>query len=377
MSQYIEPYVLFVLGIIICKYSITDTFSIILMLCAIIMISTRIVIRNHKFDTFIGVLAIIIAIVFPQYLAFIPAIAYSTIFNKNYHISIAYLIPLLVLAINDFSSYIIVWLLYAALSIYMAYNATLKSNLFEQVKTLRDTAVEHELALKSQNQQLIESQNDQIYIATLQERNRIAREIHDNVGHMLSSSILQVGALIAVTNAQSNKYKNEVASNPEVSNSFDAIANLLSTLKDTLNTAMDNIRNSVHDLHDESVDLKQSITNLCDQFTFCPITLHCEVSKFIPKEIKYCFITITKEALNNIIKHSNATHVDVTIKEHPGFYQLLIEDNGKNKIGSNPDDLVGNGIGLNNMQERVSKLNGILHIQTDKGFRIFISIPKK
>ena len=52
--------------------------------------------------------------------------------------------------------------------------------------------------LQEKNKNLMEKQDYEIYLATLRERNRIAREIHDNVGHMPSRSILQMGALITI-----------------------------------------------------------------------------------------------------------------------------------------------------------------------------------
>ena len=216
--------------------------------------------------------------------------------------------------------------------------------------------METELILKEKNRHLLESQNDQIYIATLKERNRIAREIHDNVGHMLSRSILQVGALLAICKD-------------------DTLKPHLNTLKETLDTAMTSIRNSVHDLHDESIDLQHSLCNLTENFAFCPVHLDCEISKHLPKEIKYCFLTIVKEALNNTMKHSNASKITIKVKEHPAFYQLLVEDNGT--IGADKKPLAdSSGMGLLNMKERVHSLNGIIHIRTEDGFRIFVSVPK-
>ena len=53
------------------------------------------------------------------------------------------------------------------------------------------------------------------------------------------------------------------------------------------------------------------------------------MSEIIPNKIKYCFATIIKEALSNVIKHSNATAVKIVLREHPALYQLCIEDNGK------------------------------------------------
>ena len=71
-------------------------------------------------------------------------------------------------------------------------NARLEGELIR----LRDTSTELNMALKEKNRNLLEKQDNEIYLATLKERNRIAREIHDNVGHMLSRSILQMGALL-------------------------------------------------------------------------------------------------------------------------------------------------------------------------------------
>ena len=88
---------------------------------------------------------------------------------------------------------------------------------------LRDDIAEKNMQLASQNIKLAEAQNSSIHIATLKERNRIAREIHDNVGHMLTRSILQTGAL-------------------QIINKDDRLKEPLKELKDTLDGAMTNIR---------------------------------------------------------------------------------------------------------------------------------------
>ncbi|MDE6829978.1 MAG: sensor histidine kinase, partial [Lachnospiraceae bacterium] len=90
----------------------------------------------------------------------------------------------------------------------------------------------------------------------------------------------------------------------------------------------------------------------------------------------YGFIAIVKEALNNVMKHSNATWVQVVAREHPGMYQLVIEDNGTSGIGRKHDGY-GGGIGIRNMKERVDTFGGNLEIQTQKGWRIHITVPKK
>ncbi|MDD2978385.1 MAG: histidine kinase [Hespellia sp.] len=238
------------------------------------------------------------------------------------------------------------------LSCYLCHQTISYEKLNAFYKKTRDDSTELNLLLSAKNQALLDNQDYEIYTATLKERNRIAREIHDNVGHMLSRSILMVGALKAI-----NK-----------ENTMEAP---LDTLDATLNTAMDNIRTSVHDLHDESVNLREIVESLTADFTFCPATLEYDLSYDVPRNVKYCFITIVKEGLSNISKHSNASHVQITLREHPAFYQLVIADNGT--ISKNTSD---SGIGLINMRDRVTALNGTIQITKEKGFKIFIMIPK-
>lgn len=241
--------------------------------------------------------------------------------------------------------------------------------LYHKYRKTRDDDTELQILLKERNQTLLEKQDSEIYAATLRERNRIAREIHDNVGHMLTRAILMVGALRTIQKEG-------------------PMAEPLNQLNDTLNQAMNNIRQSVHDLHDSSVNLKESLETLIREFTFCPVKLHYEMSQELPREIKYSFISIAKEALVNISKHSNATAASITALEHPGFYQFIIEDNGTpsdswsslqnsiSKINSDQSDS-GSGIGLINMENRVKALQGNMQIREEKGFCIHITIPKK
>ncbi len=242
----------------------------------------------------------------------------------------------------------------------------------------RDDGMEKNLLLREKNQSILKNQDYEIYTATLKERNRIAREIHDNVGHMLSRSILMVGALRAVHGEGNLKES-------------------LCQLEDTLNAAMTSVRASVHDLHDEAVNLKEALENLTGEFTFCQADLKYDMGYDVPREIRYGFIAIVKEALHNVMKHSDATQVRVVAREHPGFYQLIVEDNGtlpdsspnasenfiQNQGGTGDGGFTlreqegYRGIGIHNMKERVDTFGGNLKIQTQNGWRIYITVPKK
>lgn len=234
------------------------------------------------------------------------------------------------------------------------YNSRYTKTKRDLIRTM-DNSEELNRTLEAKNRYLIEKQNTEIYLATLRERNRIAREIHDNVGHMLSRSILQTGAALAV-------------------NQDEKLEPVLAGLKDTLDAAMSSIRSSVHDLHEDSVDLVHAVEEILKSLSGYSVHYEYDLSPEVPQNIKYCIISIVKEAVSNIIKHSNADEVTLVLREHPAFYQILIRDNGQVK-GFNKENSCG--IGLVGMRERLAAFMGTLDIQTDNGFRIFIHIPKK
>ncbi|MBQ8960914.1 MAG: sensor histidine kinase [Ruminococcus sp.] len=219
---------------------------------------------------------------------------------------------------------------------------------------LRDQVTEKNMQLAQQNRRLAEAQDSEIHLAALKERSRIAREIHDNVGHMLTRSLLQAGALMIVN-------KDERLKKP------------LAELKETLDSAMTSIRASVHDLHDDSIDLKKIVedaaADLDERFD---VKLDYDLSRDAPGKIRLCIAGVVKEALSNAVKHSSGDTVRILIREHPVFYQVQIEDNGA------CSEIKESGIGLKNMEERAAAVGGrISFTPSDRGFRIFMSIPKE
>ena len=274
------------------------------------------------------------------------------------------LLPLFILGIqNGGGEQFAFLLIFSAAAVVLAVRTGKQERLEDEMIRMRDTSTELNLALEEKNRNLIERQDNEIYLATLKERNRIAREIHDNVGHMLSRSILQVGALQMV-------YKKE-----------ETLREQLGSVNDTLNQAMTSIRESVHDLHDDSIDLEQAMSEIIKPMRESyRITLDYDMGKEVPRNIKYCFLTATREAMSNIVKHSNAKEICITLREHPVLFQLKIEDDGTKEGTFLPAGEVltsSRGMGLSNMRSRVETLNGTFWISTDEGFRIFISIPKE
>lgn len=222
------------------------------------------------------------------------------------------------------------------------------------LKALRDTVTERNLHLAEQNEKMSQMQDAEIRLATMKERNRIARDIHDNVGHMLTRALLQAGALTVI-------------------NRDEQLREPLQGLKDTLDTAMTSMRESVHTLHDDSIDLRKviadSIAAVDSRFT---VRLDYDISEHAPGSVKLCMAGVVKEGLSNAVKHSNGDRILMILREHPAFYQLVLEDNGR------CSEIRKTGIGLRNMQDRVSGIGGqISFTPSETGFRIFASVPKE
>lgn len=308
---------------------------------------------SQKFRIFSTLIYGVLSCFFPSLIPFIPLISYDIFLSHNFLLFLPSLVGFCMIFSQQSLFHTMYILLGIAISALLCHQTKKQLELEHAFKKNRDASTELNKLLQETNHSILENQNYEIYTATLKERNRIAREIHDNVGHLLSRSILMTGAIKAT-------------------NTSDSLAPQLDMLDNTLNQAMDTIRNSVHDLHDNSVNLKEALNTLVDTFEFCPLKLTYDMQFDIPNDIKYSFICIIKEALSNIIKHSNATLVTMLVREHPSMYQLVIQDNGTNFKQSTTS-----GIGLINIQDRVNMLKGNILIESKSGFRIFITIPKQ
>ena len=91
----------------------------------------------------------------------------------------------------------------------------------------------------------------------------------------------------------------------KIVNEDEKLSSSIEQLEESLNTAMTSVRESVHDLHDDSVNLREVTEELVGEFTFCPVDLSYDMGYDVPREIKYGFIAIVKEALHNIVRHSD------------------------------------------------------------------------
>lgn len=353
MKDFIEKIILFACCLVLYLCAPNSSLSVVPALIAVIASSFCSYFDSEKLCAAIIILFVVLCMFVPGLTMFLPLICYDSLFEKFQFVTLLALLPLILFSetaapIVTTATYVMI-VLCVLLKYFMVTQIKLKSDYTE----LRDTTREMAIQLKRQNSSLLENQDYEINIATLNERNRIARDIHDNVGHQLSSSILQVGALLAI-------------------NKDEKVKENLVVVKDILSQAMDSIRTSVHDLYDESIDLYAQIAALVHDFTCCELNFNYDIKGNPEKKLKYAFISIVKEALSNIMKHSNGSRACIIFREHPALYQLIISDNGTVK---NYD--MENGIGLKNISARVNSFHGFINISINNGFEIFISIPKE
>ncbi|MGC6768875.1 sensor histidine kinase [Enterococcus sp. LJL128] len=316
------------------------------------------VVQEPKLSILFVLVMLLVSYWWKEYVFFVPFFFYDGGFDENHS----------VLIIN--SGLLFVFLLYneqyelpikfyvillCSLAFYLAYRYVGTERLKEHSRSIEDELFAHQYTLQQQNEKQQERQEAVISLEVSNERNRIARDIHDNVGHLLSSSLLQLGAVQTINQSES-------------------LEKPLEQLKETIAEGMDNIRSSVHNLHDESLSLSIAMQKIINNFQFCKVELTGEFPEYLDKECKLACIMIVKEALSNVMKHSNADKVTIVFKQHPGFYKLMISDNGSKVTRGKSLD---RGIGLISMEERLAKLGGRLnHHQTNEGFSLIAVFPK-
>lgn len=354
MKQLINYVLFFFIGTSFHLFYDVPLYHLLSMLCAIILTSLTYLYQRALWLTWLNLAFALLCVWNESFLCYLPLLQYCVYHKKFTVIQLLYLLPIGFHVIENPSlSFILTgFCIFAMFSRHMFdENEELKQSYIRQ----RDDSKEMADMLSDQNQNLLIRQEQEMRIAILDERNRIAREIHDHVGHLLSSSLLQLGAIQAIQ-------KDPALTLP------------LQNLKDTLSQGMDNVRSSVHDLHDDAIDLHITLQKLLADFTFCKTSLEYDVLHPLRQSMVYHILAIVKESLSNTAKHSNASSYHIILREQPAFYQLILQDNGTQTTTL---DILQKGMGLSNMKERVEAMHGYLNISQQAGFQIYITLPKK
>jgi len=304
----------------------------------------------------------LVTLLVPSFVLFLPLAAGDLFRLRPTWIRAAWAVPLLVLSAMPERLFIepfvlIATLCFCLLSCLFTWRADRIARQQKAAHKERDRLAQASHNLELRNRDLLDRQELKLELATLGERSRIARDIHDNVGHLLTRSILQTKALAVI-------HKD----NEELTGELEQVSS-------TLGTAFEAVRMSVHNLYEESTSLEAQLTALTQRSEGINIRLEYRAGDISPR-IATPIMTIVREALSNTQRHSDASSVRVSVVEFPGLYQLTVHDNGSRDPGP-AAERQAEGLGLMSMQERARSLGGIFRTSYDKGFKVFVSIPKE
>lgn len=232
----------------------------------------------------------------------------------------------------------------------------------ERTSRLKAEALAAELAVA--NERLVAGARQAEELATAQERNRIAREIHDSLGHCLTALNVQLEASLKLADR-----------NPE------RAATALTQAKQLGSEALTEVRRSVRALRPQMLEgqsLGAAIERLAQDFernTGIDVHTEIEVSPQLESPHTDALFRIVQEGLTNIARYSQAGNVQLKLKPEAGGWKLRLQDDG---VGFDPTQQRG-GFGLWSIRERVQTLSGTLdvHSAPGAGCALEVWLPEK
>ena len=247
-----------------------------------------------------------------------------------------------------------------ALAALLALRTVQEAEARRSLHVVRDDLREKVLTLQDTNARLLQAQDYELRAAALAERTRIAREIHDGVGHLLTRLLLQVKALQVVHREE-----------PGV------VADL-TTLDGGLDEALDSMRRSVHALSDDGEELATSLNLLGSRCGIESVRVDCSTEAEPPAVVARCVVAVVREALTNAARHGGARSARVAVTDYPAFWQVTVDNDGIVPVEGEPAAAGrgGSGLGLRSMTERVEALGGRVRITPRPRFTVFATIPK-
>jgi len=216
-----------------------------------------------------------------------------------------------------------------------------------------------EAALSSVNRRLIEAQE--------QERTRIARELHDDIGQRLALLTIALGELKAELSAEESEPADHIRELLQQSNG--------------ISTDVQAISHRLHSSKLEVLGLIAATRAFCREFSSQHKLriefVHDERPLNLPYELSLCFFRVLQEALHNAAKYSQVRHFEVRLRSTPSEIHLAISDSG---VGFDPKSTSNmQGLGLVSMQERAKLANGTLTIESKPmgGTTVHLRVPIK
>jgi signal transduction histidine kinase len=191
------------------------------------------------------------------------------------------------------------------------------------------------------------------------ERKRLARELHDTIGHALAGMAVGVDACITM-----------IDKNPQLAKAQ------LKIISKAIRKGMKDVRNSLNKMRPDFLQqyrLKEAIEKMKEEIsdvTDLKINLNYQIDETgFDTKIEDILFRVIQESITNSIRHGLATVVDIDIYKENNLLCLKIKDNGKGCKAINY------GFGLKQMVERISQIRGDINFYSENGFTTEIKIP--
>lgn len=204
--------------------------------------------------------------------------------------------------------------------------------------------------IHEQNNALEQYANQIEQLTLLEERKRMANELHDTVGHTFTSVIMGMDAVSYLIESAPDKAKEK-----------------LDVLRNVTRSGLEEVRRSIHQMAPKEGDLQlsQQLTSLANEFalhTGTQIQFTTIGDEYdIPKQTKLSVIRCLQESLTNAKRHGRAASIEILLTYTKDQISIRIEDDG---IGT---EQLKAGFGINAMQERIAALQGTLQVSSSPG----------
>jgi NarL family two-component system sensor histidine kinase LiaS len=211
-------------------------------------------------------------------------------------------------------------------------------------------------------------------LAVMEERNRLARDLHDSAKQKAFAALAQLGTAKGVLNANGN--------GNGYGNGNGKSANLhLSEAENLVSDVIQELTFLVQEIYPIALQEKGLATTL-REYIFewenrndIAMQFVTRNERRLPLEVEQAIYRVAQEALANVARHSNARRVDVSLVYNEDSVQLSVSDNG---CGFEPTPK-SQGMGLRSIRERVSSIHGTVQIQSapGQGTRLLVQVPTK
>ncbi|MGB7169694.1 MAG: sensor histidine kinase, partial [Acidobacteriaceae bacterium] len=202
------------------------------------------------------------------------------------------------------------------------------------------------------NKRLNLAQEQIAHLAKVAERERIARDLHDVLGHTLSVVVLKSELAGKMIGRDPDRARVEIADVEQIARK-----------------ALGEVREAIRGYRSEG--LAAEIDRARTILDAAGVTLECEARPplFAPAE-ETVISLIVREAVTNIVRHAQASHCRLDFQSNGHGTALVVEDDGRGGIRTE-------GNGLRGMRERVESIGGRMRIDSEQGTRLLVEIPPR